>query len=148
MATAQLEKTFVEDETADQLLMDESDGTRVYTERQLARKIRLEDRRIPEMDETAIPKLAADYLVRKQLAQMAHSATLSKAQAALLALAVEGWSPVDISRRFDIPYDEVLRRLRIIRKRLQSGGSPWDGLYEVYWQEVHRYVYRRRITSK
>jgi DNA-binding NarL/FixJ family response regulator len=131
------------EEIADDLIGGVEKGPRVYTERQLARKIRLEDARMSRIDETAMPDRAADYLLRKQLQQEALSARLTKAQAALLALVIEGWSAADISQRFGMSYDNVRRRLRLLKKRLESGGSPYDGLYEVYWREVHRYVYRK-----
>jgi hypothetical protein len=130
-------------EAASSALMEAVEGVRVYTERQLARKCRLEQARLPEIEETAMPRLAADYLARQQVMLLVESARLTKLQASLLGHLVEGWQLADISREYGIPYTELVRRYRILRRKIEAGGSPYDGLYEVYWREVHRHVYRK-----
>lgn len=132
------------EEAADNLLAEISDGPRVYTEHALARKIRLEHERIAteETDELETPVVALDYLLVKQVRLMIESAKLTKLQAAVLSLILYGWDPADVAERFGISYDRALRLLRIAMMRVERGGSPYDGLYEVYWSEVHRYVYR------
>ena len=132
---------------ADEILKGVGGGIRVYTEKALARKIRLEAARLPEADETAMPREAAEYLVRRQVALLVRSARLSRLQAAVLALVVEGWSLSDIARRFGIHYRKAARVYHRARIRIESGGSPWDGLYEVYRMEVRRCIYRRRRRS-
>jgi DNA-directed RNA polymerase specialized sigma24 family protein len=131
------------EETADQLLSESENGQRTYTERALARKIRLEERHLPEMNETAMPGPAIDYIQRRQMALLVDSARLTRPQAAVLTLALQGWDPCEIADEFSLPYEKVIRQLRIARARVENGGSPYDGLYEVYWREVHRYVYRK-----
>ena len=131
------------EEAADAFLKEALQGVNVYTERQLARKIRLENARLPEVEETTMPPRTADYLVRQQLKLMVESARLTKPQAALLALVVEGWRLIDISEHYAIPYEDVLRRFRIVCWKIKKGGSPYDGLYEVYWREVNRHIYRK-----
>ena len=132
---------------ADRLLRETNDGVRTYTERQLARKIRLETPKLPEIEETALPNEAVEYLLRRQVELLVDSARLSRLQAAVLSLALQGWSTRQISARFGIPYTTTKRLLASGRRRIARSPSPYDGLYEVYWSEVHRYVYRRRRTN-
>ena len=132
------------EKAADRLLAGTSRGPRVYTERALARKIRLERARLPEAEVTAMPQPAADYLVRRQLELVAQQAGLTRLQAAVLALAVEGLGAVEIAREFGISHYAVQRQLRIARRRIAAAHSPYDGLFEVYWHEVHRCVYHKR----
>lgn len=127
---------------ADALLAEMDDGAKTYTEKALARKIRIEDKRLDELEELATPKVAIDYLMISQVQLLINSAKLTKLQGAMLVMALYGWDPNDISHKFNLPYDRVIRLLRITRGRVARGGSPYDGLYEVYWSEVHRYVYR------
>jgi len=131
------------EQEADRLLTELVDGTRPYTERQLARKIRLEESRLPETDETAVPQVVVDYLLKRQAELLASSARLSRLQAAALALALQGLSARQIAVRIRIPYGMVRRALRAARRRIASRPSPYDGLYEVYWSEVNRYIYRK-----
>lgn len=136
------ENTTIE-EVADELLLQDGSDVRVYTERQLARKMRLEKDRLQDVEETAIPVEAADYLVRRQVELMTESGGLTKLQSAVLAHVIDGWQLIDIARHYGMGLDRLKRQYRIALERIERGGSPWDGLYEVYWREVHRYVYRR-----
>ncbi|MEN6521256.1 MAG: sigma factor-like helix-turn-helix DNA-binding protein [Armatimonadota bacterium] len=135
------------EEAADEMLREEAGGRkRVYTEKQLARKIRLESKRIPDAGECCLPAEALDYLLRKQISLMIDCSRLSKLQAAVLFMVSEGYSLTEIAKDFDISYDSVRRALRTARSRLSRNNSPYDGLYEVYWSEVHRYIYRKRTA--
>ncbi|MEN6371123.1 MAG: LuxR C-terminal-related transcriptional regulator [Armatimonadota bacterium] len=132
------------EEAADELLREAAGGRkRVYTEKQLARKIRLESKRIPDAGECCLPTEALDYLLRKQIKLMIDCSRLSKLQAAVLFMILEGYSLTEIAQNYDISYDSVRRALRIARNKLSRRSSPYDGLYEVYWSEVHRYIYRK-----
>lgn len=132
------------EEVADRLLAEtHGPGRRAYTERQLARKIRLEDRRMIEVEETSLPTVVVDYILREHARLLVSSAVLSKLQAAVLTLSIRGLRPIDIAAEFGVPYWLVDRALRQARARLMDGSSPYEGLYEVYWSEVHRYIYRR-----
>lgn len=136
------------EEAADILLREAADDERkrVYTERQMARKMRLESKRILEAGECCLPTEVTDYLLKKQIRLMIDCSRLSKLQAAVLCLTVEGHSLGEIAGNFEIPYDSVQRALRVARRKLSRNNSPYDGLYEVYWSEVHRYIYRKRTV--
>ena len=135
------------EETANQLLAELSDGEgRVYTERQLARKMQLEAERMPEVEETASPSIVVDHILREHTKLLISSAKLNKLQAAVLTIALSGLRVVDIAIEYDIPYWLVDSTLRQAQIKLKNKHSPYDGLYEVYWSEVHRYVYR--VPSK
>ena len=135
------------EEEADRLLIDYRDNLRTYSERALARKIRLENERLPEVEETRTSNVVTDYLLHRQIELLIGCARLSKLQASVLSLALSGWHPAEISSRFGISYQIVKRALRIAQSRIAGNSSPYDGLYEVYWQEVNRYVYRKRRTK-
>lgn len=115
-----------------------------YTERGIARKVRLERARLLELDETAFPSEATEYIFRAWFQQLVESARLSKLQAAILGLSAEGWTARQVSRQFGMKRAKVRWHLSMARKKLACGGSPYDGLWGVYWQEVHRYIYRKR----
>jgi hypothetical protein len=131
------------EQVADELLRDFNQEDRIYTEQQLERKIRLEQSRYSNQNVITIPNEAAEYLLRKQVELMVQSAKLSKLQGAILVLTLEGLTVHEIATSTKIPHHIVARTLRIARYRISKAHSPYDGLYEVYWNEVHRYVYRK-----
>jgi hypothetical protein len=131
------------EQAADELLRNLNSEHRIYTEKQLARKTRLERMKLPDLDDTTMPTEAAEYLLRGQIELMVQSARLSKFQGAVLTLALEGQTMQEIATSSKIPYHTIARTIRIARSRVAKVHSPYDGLYEVYWHEVHRYVYRK-----
>ena len=144
------DKTRIElEEAADRIITELGDSRqRIYSERQLARKIRLEEARMSEVEETSLPPLAVDYIIHEQARLLISAAKLNKLQGAVLILVLEGFSVIDISCKFSIPCCLVERELRRARNRIKRARSPYDGLYEVYWSEVHRYVYRKPRADK
>lgn len=131
------------EETADSLVAKETQYARIYSEKALARKIRLERSRTLDFDETALPDSAAHYILKSHIKIAISSAPLTKFQSAVIALEMMGWSAKDISERFRLPYHKIIRTIRIARRKISRGVSPYDGLWEVYWSEVRRRGYRR-----
>lgn len=131
---------------ADALLAELGDEVRVYSEQALSRKMRIEAGRMAEVEETATPEVVIDFLLRRQIELLTDSARLNKLEASVLGLAIQGWKPFEIAERFGLALDTVCRVLRIARRKISKVSSPYDGLYRVYWQEVHRYVYRKHRT--
>lgn len=131
------------EELADEILAKLDDGPRTYSERALSRKIRRENARLPEVEETEVPCVVVDYLLQKQIQLLIDSCKISRTQASILALSIHGWKVIDISLEFKIPYPTVLQLIERTRRKLAQTRSPYDGLYEVYWGEVNRYIYRR-----
>lgn len=134
------------EQDADEILKKPDRHTRTYTEKQLARKIRLEDRRMTVVDETSVPAVVVDYLLAGQLKLMVETARLTKLQAAVLGFSMLGWTTVEMAYYFDISPIRVKRARKSAQRRISRGGSPYDGLYEVYWSEVRRYVYRKHTS--
>jgi len=133
------------EEASDRLLCElAGDGVKCYTEKQLSRKIRLEDKRLPESDGCYIPSEAYDYLLHSQIRLMVEGAKLSKLQASVLELALLGYRVKEIAEEYGISAKTIESALRSARFKLSRTRSPYDGLYEVYWSEVHRYVYRKK----
>jgi DNA-binding CsgD family transcriptional regulator len=138
------EKTMQQlEEEADGILEGLDGSMRVYSEKQLARKIRLEECRMPVVGETDLPAEVADYLLACQLRHMIETARLTRLQGAVMGCVLMGWSAEEIASRFGIALQKVKRALKAARRRIAQRGSHYDGLYEVYWSEVHRYVYRK-----
>ncbi len=131
------------EEIADSFLSPQSKDVRIYTEQALARKIRQERRRMQDFDETAIPESAAAYILKRQIELTIASAGLTRFQAAVMTMAMMGWNATDIAARFGLPYHKILRALRISRRKIKKGSSPYYGLWEVYWSEVMRRGYRK-----
>lgn len=132
------------EKAADDLLKVVNGEMRTYTDRHLARKMRLERLRLPELNELSTPSEAESYLFEQEIRSMVDTGRLTKLQGAILMLVFEGISILGISLQFGLTPHRVRQVLKAARKRLTTGGSPYDGLYEVYWQEVNRYVYRKR----
>jgi len=131
------------EETADLLTVGKTQSARIYTEKALTRKIRLERSRQFDFDETALPDSAAHYILKSHIKIAISSAHLTKFQSAVVALEMMGWSAADISEHFNLPYYKITRAIRIARRKIRRGSSPYDGLWEVYWSEVRRRGYRR-----
>ncbi|MBI2844539.1 MAG: hypothetical protein HYX78_14180 [Armatimonadetes bacterium] len=136
------------EDAADELLGGAPGGARIYSERALTRKIRTESVRLKIVDETQLPEITLDYLLHSQIRLLIDSSRLTRFQASVLALSLTGWDITDIASRFRLGYNRVARALQIAERKVSEGGSPYDGIYEVYWQEVHRYIYRRRRTGR
>lgn len=130
----------------DAMTVGEENGTRIYSEQSLARKMRIEAERSEVIHETAMPDAAANYLLSQQIWHYVKTRALTRLQASVLSLSLRGWGARDIASEFRIPYSAVERALRVAKWRIARGESKYDGLYEVYWREVHRYIYRKRRT--
>lgn len=128
---------------ADAILLESGDGVKIYSERALERKMRIEAKRMPDMEETSLPHVVIDYLLHSQIELLMGSAVLTRFQAAVLELAIQGWQPAQIADDFHIPLHIVKRTLSIARRKVSQRRSCYDGLYQVYWQEVHRCIYRK-----
>jgi CRP-like cAMP-binding protein len=142
-ATAAKLKTESFEEAADSIISRNMENTRIYTEKALARKIRLEQKHMLDFDDTALPESAAHYILKSHIRLTVSSAGLTKFQSAVTTLAMMGWSPRDIADHFELPYHKIIRALRIAQRKIKHGTSPYHGLWEVYWSEVRRRGYRK-----
>ncbi len=129
---------------ADELLKESSDGERTYTERQLARKIRTQDQQTPLVDDSAASIEGKQYLIRRQLLEAVQSAHLTRLQAVVVGLWLRGFSASDIAEKYEMKSNSVSKVLKRAQRRIANICSPYDGLYEVYWSEVNRCIYRKR----
>ncbi len=117
----------------------------VYTEKQLSRKIRDEDKQIPNVPEEQAPSSVGAYIFERSALQFIRSARLNRTESIACAMMFAGFKLCDIAGRLHIHRNKVAR----IKKRLRSALislqylDQYYGLWEVYWQEVNRHIYRK-----
>lgn len=117
----------------------------LYSEKQLARKIRDEDARLPVVREwDALPTLA-DHLFRRLAGRIVREFGLTRLESRVCRLLLDGNSPSDAAGILGMSRQRFARLLLRVRaaveKRLRR--DRYYGLHEVYWQEVNRYIYRK-----
>lgn len=120
--------------------------TGAYTHKQLMRKMRLEEHRVPKLDEFALPAEVADYLVESLMDELVDAARLSAMQEICYRLHASGLSVRRISATLRIKRQVIAAHLGIARRKVQRAvrQGRYAGWYEVYLSEVNRPVYRPR----
>lgn len=133
-----------EEAEADELLAGETlDGIRVLTERQLLRKIREEISRLPEARVDQLSAQVVDYIMSRREEQLLCRVKLSRPQREAFCLSLRGHAPSDISKRVGISRPRVVVALFDASQQIKRSRDKYEGLWEVYWSEVHRHVYRK-----
>lgn len=74
-----------------------------YTEAQLARKMALDRRQAERFGADSPPSAGGPYLLRRELEELIELAGLSDDQRRLVAMAVRGNGPSEISRELGVP---------------------------------------------
>jgi hypothetical protein len=129
---------------ADRLLAGETlDGIRVLTERQLLRKIREEISRLPEARLDQLSAQVVDYMMQQHERQLLGCVKLSQSQKEAFCLSLRGLNPSDISRRVGVSRTRVVVALFDATQQIKRSPDKYEGLWEVYYSEVHRNVYRK-----
>jgi len=132
-------------EAAADALLDEAgalsraDG--VYTEAQLTRKIRNEERRLLRVDEYAPSEELVDYLVEHQIEELIDVSGLTTRQEIVYRLYACGLDSRRIAATLKCRYGAAIALLnaakRKVRQALREG--PYAGWYQVYLSEVRRH---------
>ena len=117
-----------------------------YTHKQLMRKIRLEERRLPKLEEFELPAEAADYLVESVIGELVDVARLTALQEICYRLHASGLSVRRISATLRIKRQVIAAHLGAARRKVRAAARQgrYAGWYEVYLSEVNRPVYRPR----
>ena len=120
-----------------------SDGTRIFTERQLMRKIRDEFGWVPEAPLDGLPPEAIEYLIERHIALLLKNIKLTRFQREAYVLHLQGWAASDIAAHIGISRQRVDDAILFARGETLRVRDKYAGLHEVYWREVHRHIYRK-----
>ena len=135
-----------EEEIADAII-ERCGGARagIYSERQMMRKMRDERSHLPKVAEIAHQPIVAEYILEKLTDRLLRESGLSRLERRMCILLLEGYSRLQAAGMLGISRQrgqQLFLRIRaVIEARPRR--DPYHGLYEVYWQEVNRHVYRK-----
>jgi len=117
---------------------------RVYTQRQLDRKARLEKRRLAEHPDSMPSDEMIDYLAERQIDELVDVSGLTAIQEICYRLYTCGLSCGEIAATLDLSYHVVAARLRAAERKVRAAykEGQYAGWYEVYLSEVRRTVRR------
>jgi len=136
-----------EREAAADSLIKSSGGAKIgiYTEKQLTRKLRDEDKKLPVVSEAQVPPSLAAYLYEKSAAGLLRNSGLNELDLIACRLMLLEYDFCDIAKRLGIHRNRVFRLRNRLKKILkaQRNLDRYYGLWEVYWQEVNRHIYRK-----
>lgn len=118
----------------------------IYSQVQLDRKMRNENKRLPRMAEAGISADAFDVLLENRVEELVDAAGLTAVQEVIYRLHVAGFSPRRIAAIAGIGQGLLERRLRTVKRKVRAAyvDGIYAGWYEVYLSEVNRPAYRRR----
>ena len=131
---------------ADRLLAEHSfelHDVRLFTQRRLERKIRNELRRLPHAGQETLPAVVCEYILERHIRLLLEGIDLSGLQRSTYALYVWGLRPSEIAGRLGVSPRRAARAIVAAGRAIGAGRFRYAGLYEVYWSEVHRCVYRK-----
>ena len=131
---------------ADQILSahgSELDGARLFSEKRLLRKMRRELDYRPHVAEDDPPEEVIGYLIERHISQALQVTGLTRLQLKVYELFLRGVSISEITRRLKLSPQRIRMALQTARSHARKTRGKYDGLYEVYWSEVRRYVYRK-----
>ena len=135
------------EKAADELLAQHVTlGRRIYSQAQLDRKIRNEDKRLPRLAEMGVCADTVDSLLERRLEEMVDAARLTALQEIIYRLYVAGFSCRRTASMIGIRQRLLERRLRTVKRKVRAAYNEgrYAGWYEVYLSEVNRPAYRRR----
>lgn len=125
-----------------------SDRTRIFTELQLMRKIKDEFHLLPEAPLDGLPPEAIEYLIERHIALLLKNIKLTRFQREAYGLHLQGWAASDIAGHIGISRQCVNDAILFARGETLRVRDKYAGLYEVYWREVHRYIYRKPRSKR
>jgi len=118
----------------------------VYSQAQIDRRTREQDKRMPRMSECGISADMTDALLERRIEELTDAANLTALQEIIYRLHVAGFSPRGIASAVGLRFGSVRWRLREVKRKIRRAYEEgiYAGWYEVYLSEVSRPVYRRR----
>ncbi|MGQ9764974.1 MAG: sigma factor-like helix-turn-helix DNA-binding protein [Armatimonadota bacterium] len=121
-------------------------GTGVYMTRQLRRRIRYENTRLPGCRQPGLPSEVTDYLFYQQVEELIEASSLSFREELVFRLYLYGFSMRETAEMINRSRAVVRRLIAQARHKLQAAYAQgrYAGWYEVYLSEVNRPVYRHR----
>jgi DNA-directed RNA polymerase specialized sigma24 family protein len=120
------------------------EDTKLFTEKGLQRKAWREARQWPEICADDIPEQVLEYLFDQWVAQQLSGCRLTRPQRAVYELHLRGLSIAEIAAGTGQNRQQVSTMILLARKQARKRRpSNYDGLQEVYWQEVRRHIYRK-----
>ena len=135
-----------EEEIADGIIRD-CGGAKIglYSERQLARKMRDESTRLSHIAEAEFPTIASAFLFERLVIRVLWESGLSALERKVCGMLLSGYTRSEIARRLGMSKQRVGYLFLRIRAAIEARPryDPYFGLYEVYWAEVNRYIYRK-----
>lgn len=116
----------------------------VYSEEQLNRKIRLEQRRMPVVSEDTPPDNFCHYVGARHVSLLMRNAKLSPLERKVFMLSLYGASLSQMANAAGVSRASISRTTAVIKRKLRSAvNDKYHGLHEVYWSEVRRHIYRK-----
>lgn len=111
-----------------------------YSQRQLDRKIRNEQRRLPRIDEFGIPSEVSEYLLNRQIDELVDVGNLTALQEIIFRLCASGLTCTEIAKKFGLSRRRTYIALKIARRKVRVAyeEGKYAGWYEVYLSEVRR----------
>ncbi len=111
-----------------------------YSQRQLDRKIRNEQRRLPKIEESGLPSEVSDYLFTQQIDDLVDVSNLTALQETVFRLSAAGLTCKEIAKNFGLSRKRTYVTLKIARRKVQAAyeEGKYAGWYEVYLSEVNR----------
>ncbi|MEN6357852.1 MAG: hypothetical protein ABFD83_12310 [Armatimonadota bacterium] len=115
-------------------------NTGAYTQVQLDRKIRDENRRLPQIDEYAVPAEVMDYIFERQLDDLIGVSEVTAFQEIVFRLSVAGLTIKNIAANLGLSTSRTAAALRTARRKVRAAyeEGEYAGWYEVYLSEVNR----------
>lgn len=135
------------EQAADAILAAEGalgNKTGIYTQAQIERKMRVEQRRLQVVDEGAIRNDTIEYLLQCQVDNLVDVSRLTPIQEICYRLHIDGLTCRDISTTLHLKFHTTANHLRSARKKVRAAvrDGKYAGWYEVYISEVNRHGHR------
>jgi hypothetical protein len=120
------------------------DGVRIYSERDLVRKIKKEMQRLPNVGPDDLPDEVTEYLIDRHIESVIRGVALSGLQTSVYTMHLRGFTVNDIARQLRVSRQRVSSVILQVKRAVAARrNDKYAGLYEVYWREVNRYIYRK-----
>lgn len=126
-----------------------SEDNGIYTKAQLYRKMRMERKKSPEVEEYGLPKEVEAELVECCIDELIELSRLSVSQEVVLRMHLCGMHTSYIAKTLKISHQVAAYRLKAAKQKIIATykEGQYAGWYEVYLSEVNRPIYRHRKRS-
>lgn len=117
-----------------------SHSSGIYSNAQLQRKIRDEQKRLPELTEKSIPDETVEYLVQAQINDLIDAANLTVIQEIIYRLYISGTEVRYIATACGRKSKTIFKQLKVIKRKITAAHEEgiYAGWYEVYLSEINR----------